>query len=294
MLLVLVGFVLLVGICVIWSQNRRLPGEHVFRASRLSRGNRIFPAQVVITPHERHALQPQWIGKLEESIHMAHVASIKIDTNMMFSDVLIETTGGHNPIVCHGHSKGDAMEMKKLIERFQTDYYKGGETQYGLTDRHDRPIVRIAGLSGNLSNCVSSVESVRSSNAHGVKPAVDHQHFAGDAAAGRTEQEHRGVGDVAAVDGAAERRAIAIGLQNRREAGDARRGQRLDRAGGDRVDADVPRAEIGREVADGRFERGFGDAHHVVVREHALAAEIGERQDAAAAALLHQRRGAGA
>jgi len=56
---------------------------------------------------------------------MAHVASIKIDTNIVFSDVFIETTGGQNPIVCHGHTKGDATQMKRLIEKHQTDYYKG-------------------------------------------------------------------------------------------------------------------------------------------------------------------------
>jgi hypothetical protein len=67
---------------------------------------------------------PQWIGKLEESIHMSHVASIKIDTNVMFSDVFIETTGGHNPVVCHGHSKGDAVEMKRLIEELQSAFYR--------------------------------------------------------------------------------------------------------------------------------------------------------------------------
>ena len=126
-LLVLIGFVLLVGI-YLWFRNRRLPGENVFQASRLSRGNRLFPAQVQITPTSVTLLHPQWIGKREESIHMAHVASIKIDTNMIFSDVLIETTGGHHPIVCHGHFKGDAVKMKQLIERFQTDYYKGPKT----------------------------------------------------------------------------------------------------------------------------------------------------------------------
>ena len=47
---------------------------------------------------------------------------------MIFSDVLIETTGGHNPIVCHGHYKGDAVKMKQMIERFQSDYYKGPKT----------------------------------------------------------------------------------------------------------------------------------------------------------------------
>jgi hypothetical protein len=55
---------------------------------------------------------------------MSHVASIKIDTNILFSDVVIETTGGHNPVVCHGHSKGDAVEMKRLVEELQSAFYK--------------------------------------------------------------------------------------------------------------------------------------------------------------------------
>ena len=105
-------------------KNRPLPGEHVFRASRLTKGNRIFPAQVVITGSSVTLLQPQWIGKREESAHIAHISSIEIDTNVMFSDVSIETTGGHNPLVCHGHTKGDAVRMKHLIEQFQSEYYK--------------------------------------------------------------------------------------------------------------------------------------------------------------------------
>ena len=74
-----------------------MPGDHVFRASRLSRAIVCFPRRSSITPTSITLFQPQWIGKLEESIHMAHVASIKIDTNIVFSDVFIETTGGQNP-----------------------------------------------------------------------------------------------------------------------------------------------------------------------------------------------------
>jgi hypothetical protein len=117
------GVLAVIGLWV-WIKTRRRPGEHVFRASRLSRGNRIFPAQVVITPTSITLYRPQWIGKIEESIHMAHVASIKIDTNIIFSDVLIETTGGQHPIACHGHTKGDAVEMKQIIERYQSEYYR--------------------------------------------------------------------------------------------------------------------------------------------------------------------------
>ena len=117
--------VIVVGIFLyVLRKGRRINGDHVFRASRLGQGNRIFPAQVMISPSSITLYKPQWIGKLEESIHMAHVSSIKIDTNLMFSDVFIETSGGQDPIVCHGHTKGDAVEMKRLIERFQSEYYK--------------------------------------------------------------------------------------------------------------------------------------------------------------------------
>jgi hypothetical protein len=119
----LAGALVLV-VMVLMRKAKRLPGEYVFQASRWSRGNRLLPAQVAITPESITLYQPQWIGRLEESIHMTHVASIKIDTNLVFSDVFIETTGGHNPIVCHGHTKGDAVKMKQTIERYQSQHYK--------------------------------------------------------------------------------------------------------------------------------------------------------------------------
>lgn len=121
---VALGLILLITWYIVW-KGRPLPGQHVFRARRLSRGNRVFPTQVIITPSSVTHYTPQFIGKLEESIHMSHVASIKIDTNIMFSDVVIETTGGHNPVVCHGHSKADAVEIKRLIEELQSAFYKG-------------------------------------------------------------------------------------------------------------------------------------------------------------------------
>jgi hypothetical protein len=96
----------------------------VFRASRISSGNRLFPTQVLITPTSVVHFTPQWIGKEEMTIHMAHVSSVKIDTGWLFSDVLIETSGGSHPIRCHGHRKRDAVQMKALIERFQTEYYR--------------------------------------------------------------------------------------------------------------------------------------------------------------------------
>lgn len=108
----------------VWRKGRPfLPGD-VFRASRLSRGNHLFPTQVAITPTGVVQYKPRWFGKQEETIHMAHVASVKIDTGMLLSNVLIETSGGSDPINCHGHRKHDAERMKALIERYQTDHYQ--------------------------------------------------------------------------------------------------------------------------------------------------------------------------
>lgn len=115
--------VLAIFVLVVLLKGRHLPGEHVFQASRFSRGNRLLPAQVAITQDSITLYQPQWIGRIENSIHIAHVSSIKIDTNLLFSDVLIETTGGHHPIVCHGHTKGDAVKMKQLVEKLQSERY---------------------------------------------------------------------------------------------------------------------------------------------------------------------------
>ena len=66
--------------------GRSPPGD-VFRASRLSAGNHLFPTQVLITPTSVVQYTPRWIGRQEESIHMAHVASVKIDTGLLLSDV---------------------------------------------------------------------------------------------------------------------------------------------------------------------------------------------------------------
>jgi len=118
-----VALVVLVGLWI-WQKGRPFASGDVFRASRLSSGNHLFPTQVLISPTSVVQYTPQWIGKQEETIHMAHIASVKIDTGVMLSDVLIETSGGASPIVCHGHHKGDANRMKELIEQYQTDYYR--------------------------------------------------------------------------------------------------------------------------------------------------------------------------
>lgn len=107
-----------------WQKGRPFADGNIFRASRLSRGNRLFPTQVLITPSSVVHYTPEVVGRREQSIHIAHVASVSINTNLMFSDVVIETSGGATPVRCHGHRKSDAARMKALIEEHQTAYYR--------------------------------------------------------------------------------------------------------------------------------------------------------------------------
>jgi hypothetical protein len=120
--------IVVIFLFVIWRKGRPFAKGDVFRASRLSSGNRLFPTQVLISPTSVVHYTPEWFGRLEHSMHMAHVASVRIDTNLMFSDVYIETTGGASPIKCHGHKKADAVRMKTLIEQYQTEYYRDRAT----------------------------------------------------------------------------------------------------------------------------------------------------------------------
>ena len=108
----------------VWKKGRPFAKGDVFRASRLSTGNRVFPTQVLITPASVVHYTPSWIGRQEKTIHLAHVSSVKIETGLLLSNVLIETSGGSHPINCHGHHKRDADAMKRLIERHQTEYYQ--------------------------------------------------------------------------------------------------------------------------------------------------------------------------
>jgi hypothetical protein len=117
-------FVILV-MAFFWFKGRRMPGPHVFRASRFSRGNFLFPSQVSVTPASVVHYRPELFGGREQSLHLAHVASVMVDRNLFFADVVIESSGGASAVRCNGHRKADAMEIKRLVEQFQSEHYRG-------------------------------------------------------------------------------------------------------------------------------------------------------------------------
>jgi len=93
--------------------------NHVFTASRLTAGNLLFPVRIEVNQDRVTRIKPRLFSSNEESIAISKVASINIQTGLIWSDIRIDSAGGSNPIVSHGHRKGDARTIRDLIERFQ-------------------------------------------------------------------------------------------------------------------------------------------------------------------------------
>ena len=102
--------------------------SRTFTASRLTTNNRIFPTRITVGPAQVVLSKRSWFSKDEESINILHIASVRIQTGIMFSDIWIESTGGANQIHSHGHSRGDAQEIKRLIEMHQRAFATSGRT----------------------------------------------------------------------------------------------------------------------------------------------------------------------
>lgn len=97
-----------------------------FVASRLTAGNHLFPTVIEITDTFVVKRTRTWITKNEISIHLQRIASVRIATGVIFSDIDIESTGGTDRISSHGHTKGDARRIKQLIEQAQQAVFASG------------------------------------------------------------------------------------------------------------------------------------------------------------------------
>jgi hypothetical protein len=94
-------------------------GEESFTASRWTKRNFFFPTRIVVSPEHVLRIKPRLLGSTQESIAIASVASVQISTGVFWSDIRIDSAGGTNPILSHGHRKRDAERIRDLVERFQ-------------------------------------------------------------------------------------------------------------------------------------------------------------------------------
>lgn len=95
-----------------------MPTE-IFRASRWTSGNHLFPTFIEVTDKSVMRRKRAWFKMDEMSIAILKVASIHITTGLFWSKIIIESSGGTDPLESHGHTKADARRIKELIEGYQ-------------------------------------------------------------------------------------------------------------------------------------------------------------------------------
>lgn len=98
-----------------------MPSE-LFQASRWTRGNMLFPTIIEVSDKAVTRRKRSWFSRDEISIAISKVASVRIRTGLIWSNILIESSGGTDPLESRGHTKGDAVRIKDLIEDYQDEY----------------------------------------------------------------------------------------------------------------------------------------------------------------------------
>lgn len=93
----------------------------IFKASRWTRGNFLFPTYIEVTDKSVSRRKRSWFRLDEMSMSLSKVASVHIKTGLIWSEILIESSGGSDPINSHGHKKEDARRIKELIENAQAE-----------------------------------------------------------------------------------------------------------------------------------------------------------------------------
>lgn len=91
----------------------------IYKASRLTSGNRIFPASVQVEGHQITYRKRRWFGSTEETINCEHISSLRAYHGVIFSSITIESSGGSQPIVINGLRKGDARKLEAAVKATQ-------------------------------------------------------------------------------------------------------------------------------------------------------------------------------
>lgn len=93
-----------------------------FKASRWTKGNLLFPTYIEVSDKSVTRRKRTLFSRDEESVSITKVASVHIKTGLIWSNILIESSGGSDPITSHGHRKADAQRIKELIENAQAQF----------------------------------------------------------------------------------------------------------------------------------------------------------------------------
>ena len=80
-----------------------MPSEK-FQASRWTKGNFLFPTIIEVSDKAVVRRKRSWFSRDEISISVSKIASVHIKTGLIWSDILIESSGGTDPLARSGLS----------------------------------------------------------------------------------------------------------------------------------------------------------------------------------------------
>jgi hypothetical protein len=87
----------------------------IFIASRLTAGNKLFPAKIIIDQNGVTLKIPGFFSGNEKTIPYTRISSVDINCPLVgFSTISIETTG-EGSIKAHGFTKSEVTRIKELI-----------------------------------------------------------------------------------------------------------------------------------------------------------------------------------
>ena len=86
-----------------------------YTASRLTEGNKLFPAKIILEANGVTFKVPSFFSGEETTIPYSRISSVNVNSPFVgYSDIIIETTG-EGKIQVHGFSKDEVTEMKQII-----------------------------------------------------------------------------------------------------------------------------------------------------------------------------------
>ena len=108
----------------VWLKGRPFASGDIFSASRLSAGNHLFPTQVLVTPTSVGQYIPRaGLAAGRNDSHGPHRVGEDRDRHAAVERP-DRNERRHRPDCLPRPHQGDAVAMKNLIERYQTDYYQ--------------------------------------------------------------------------------------------------------------------------------------------------------------------------
>jgi len=89
---------------------------HIFKSSRITTGNAIFPITIVIDNDDFYCYKGHLLGSSTLAMSKKDIASVGLFNGIIFSDIIIETNGG-GVYRLNGFSRSDAKKIYMLLHR---------------------------------------------------------------------------------------------------------------------------------------------------------------------------------